>query len=533
MSDIKIVIGAEVAAAEAGLKKVQGELGKTAAISKTATMAFAGVENTAKELSSTLLSSVGPAAALAGIGIATAGAVAWLKIVAKDFISVGNAAELSAQKIKDYKKIVDSATESIAKEASQVAGLLSVLKNEEETRKRKLDAIKELQKLQPEIFAGLKLEKDEVIGLDNAYQSYIENLRSVIAAKIIQAQIEAKVTQLLKIQGAENTKQQQEQLDLLKQTISGNKSLAQIKKDLQNTKLGGGFITDKQESEQVAKLNNDISGLLEKLKEFSKTIKVKEIKVKPEKVTIEIDPSRVAAIGNIKEFEPKLRGPLQTIFEQDVVIKPSVTIEITDKQLKKISDGFTELFRQARIEELAEAFSKQVSDVIQDTITSSITGVADALSNVLAGDRNAIPNLFSGLMSSLGQQVQDLGKFLIKSAITIKIAKEAFQKLLANPIAAAIVGVGLIALGALLKAQASKQYKGFATGVRNFEGGFAMVGERGPERVFLPKGSSVQPNNELSAFSGGGITLMPSIQYSGDGFRIMLDKVDKRWGRNN
>jgi hypothetical protein len=44
---------------------------------------------------------------------------------------------------------------------------------------------------------------------------------------------------------------------------------------------------------------------------------------------------------------------------------------------------------------------------------------------------------------------------------------------------------------------------GFATGVRNFSGGLAVVGENGPELVNLPRGSDVIPNNELpSSFSG-------------------------------
>lgn len=38
---------------------------------------------------------------------------------------------------------------------------------------------------------------------------------------------------------------------------------------------------------------------------------------------------------------------------------------------------------------------------------------------------------------------------------------------------------------------------GFASGVTNFGGGLAMVGERGPELVNLPRGSSVTPNNKL------------------------------------
>lgn len=45
----------------------------------------------------------------------------------------------------------------------------------------------------------------------------------------------------------------------------------------------------------------------------------------------------------------------------------------------------------------------------------------------------------------------------------------------------------------------------FATGVTNFRGGLAIVGERGPELVNLPAGSSVIPNHQIS--SGQNITI--------------------------
>lgn len=47
---------------------------------------------------------------------------------------------------------------------------------------------------------------------------------------------------------------------------------------------------------------------------------------------------------------------------------------------------------------------------------------------------------------------------------------------------------------------------GFAEGVTNFRGGMAIVGERGPELVNLPRGSSVTPNNAL-----GGDTIIVNI----------------------
>ena len=207
MPNIEITATANVNQGVEGLKKVQQELGNTAiaaqkvdsTLGKTGT-AIIGVGGAAKnaipkvsELGTSFIKSHAQTlifgAAMAGIGVAVAAASYWLKIVAKDFINTGNAAEDVGKKIKEYNDLVKSVTESVAKETTQVIGLLAVLKSETETRDRKLAAIKELQKIQPEIFNGLRLEKDAVIGLDEAYVSYIANLKNVIAAKILQAQI--------------------------------------------------------------------------------------------------------------------------------------------------------------------------------------------------------------------------------------------------------------------------------------------------------------------------------------------------------
>lgn len=49
----------------------------------------------------------------------------------------------------------------------------------------------------------------------------------------------------------------------------------------------------------------------------------------------------------------------------------------------------------------------------------------------------------------------------------------------------------------------SMHIPGFATGVTNFGGGMALVGENGPEYVNLPRGSSVYTNSQSQAMSGG------------------------------
>lgn len=56
---------------------------------------------------------------------------------------------------------------------------------------------------------------------------------------------------------------------------------------------------------------------------------------------------------------------------------------------------------------------------------------------------------------------------------------------------------------------------GFAGGVRNFGGGLAIVGERGPEMVHLPSGSNVYTNGEMQGMMLGGSPLTVNVDARG------------------
>ena len=72
----------------------------------------------------------------------------------------------------------------------------------------------------------------------------------------------------------------------------------------------------------------------------------------------------------------------------------------------------------------------------------------------------------------------------------------------------AVIGFGLQlgsvgAFGKSLQTKINRPVPGFANGTNFAPGGLAMVGERGPELVNLPRGASVTPNRALG---GGGVT---------------------------
>ncbi len=555
MSDIKIVIGAEVAAAESGLKKVQAQLANTAVAatkadsamvklkggSNQATFALTnlgrviqdapygiiGITNninpllesfqrlkvetgSTKEAFKSLASGLVGAG---GIGLAVSAATSILSVLALNgFFRTGEEAEKASKKVKTFGDFLRQATDEVAREQTEVLGLIGVLKSENETRDRKLSAIKELQNIQPEIFKNLKLEQGAVIGLDTAYKAYVANLQNVITAKILQSQLEEKISRQLELQKILASTQgtfNKPLKDFSATSLEAAKAQKELADQLFKTqKIFGTNITGQQASLELNKLTNEIDGLSKKLFELSKTIKLPEITVAAEKIKIEPpkDPRfYVNSLRNLfkdiedKEFTSKIVVNVQPQFKTDPAGINKAAIELAD----------------------------QVNAIVKSVFVDAFSGLGEAIGDALSGV--SIDGAFSGIVKSLAGGLKAIGQKIIEANVQLAILKKIG---FSNPVVGIAVGVAITALGAALQNAVSKQ-KAFATGVRNFGGGAALVGERGPEMVYLPKGSSVQPNNELNAYGGGGITLMPSIKYEGDGFRVMLNRVDARWSRNN
>lgn len=188
-----------------------------------------------------------------------------------------------------------------------------------------------------------------------------------------------------------------------------------------------------------------------------------------------------------------------------------------------------------------EAFQKEATDAINETISNiindTISNVAESIGEALAGGKDVVPRLFDNIIKGIGQQIKELGKYLVKIGLEKLAIDKAIKALGLNPAATIAVGFAAQILGSLLISAAQKKSSslgsGFASGTTGVQqGGIFNVGERGPERIFLPSGAKVQPNNELNAFSGGGVILQPSIHYEGTGFRIMLNRVDAQMDRN-
>jgi hypothetical protein len=160
-----------------------------------------------------------------------------------------------------------------------------------------------------------------------------------------------------------------------------------------------------------------------------------------------------------------------------------------------------------------KAMQKETAARIQmiDTIAGSMQ--AGFVSMLKAEDSFATSakKLFAGVRDTILNMIAELITAEIARFAVVKILgiKEAQTKAVAAHANIPIFGlaIGLAAAAALASA-----IGGFANGVRNFGGGLAIVGERGPELVDLSRGSSVISNTQtrgvLAGAGGGGLTFI-------------------------
>ena len=442
---------------------------------------------------------IGPA----GLGFAISTASSLLLVFGDKLFSAGKKSSEAADNFKKLSDATKAIFEGAGKEAAEVSTLIAVLKSETETRERKLIAIKELQKIQPEVFNGIKLEGNAVSGLDDAYKNYISNLRTVIAVKIKQAQLEQLITKQLQLQGATRTNTENALFDAV-----NNFQDSQLNAARQDPSQRGAIAQSilGKRGELKGELNQvqaDIDFILRQIGELSKGVKLTNTSTG----NITVNPDRVTVKPLTAVFDIDLEGP--AVFAADSFGNYFST-ELGNYFKRPITTDFSLLQAlqpklKTEAQKLAESFNSILSAGFQDSFSSLGEGLGNALSGKDFG---------AGLTQALGGLLSSLGKALIQYGAI----KEGLDKIFgaggfAIPGAVAI-GLGVLAIAA-------------GKAISNFGGGRAvggavkagtgyLVGENGPEYFQPGTSGSIIPNGRLSTMSGGGFAGRVVFEISGN-----------------
>lgn len=426
---------------------------------------------------------VGQLAGPAGIALAISTVTSLLITFGDKLFTTSKATQKVASDADKLKDSINGIFAETAKEATAVNGFLGILRNETETRERKLAAIKELQQIQPQIFSGLKLEGEAVVGLDNAYKNYLENLKTVIAVKIKQAQLEQLIEKQLKLQGVTLTANE-------KTLVDGTKRFQELLSNdprLQGTDASRikQYYTDQenQSKKTLSALQRDISQIQSEITQLSTGIQTKPITTKIDKADVEIKSFKIVALPSLLD---ELDKAIENIKAQPKVVNipvaPRIKTVAIDQELNRFVETVNQAFANLQIE--------------------SFASVGEALGNILGG--GDIRSAFQSFGEVIAGGLQAIGRQLIAISGLAKLTKEALASLFTNPGLALAAGIGLIAAGAALRASIQGGLQARALGGPVSGGQPYLVGERGPE-LFVPSVSGgIVPNNSVGSFMSGG-----------------------------
>ena len=421
------------------------------------------------------------------------------------------ALEFEIKSGKGYALDLFAAEQAVTSLRYKEAELNNDLAKAERILKNASDATFEFSKSQQGAFSSTNKFQNAFIGLgdlttvsENQLKSFNEEQRSyidvVIAAGKEVAKLRGEKEKLynqeiiadrqLKLVSANEKRRIQDEINKQRARDSKKKPeetiddvLRALQDSLADQQVFSGLFNESTLKKQFDLVKSTIEKLVSKFNLGPDDKRILELKVKL---------SSLQAKLAVEEFNKNLK---EIKYEEPKI--PAFQQKSIDAAKKKYDDykKFLEK-RNADVQKLMQDNADKINGIIEATIENIAVGFGEALGAALSGQ--GIGGFFVNIYKILGQGLQDIGQYMIQAAISIEAIK---KFLIANPALAIAGGIALIGIGSALKSYFNQN--AFAVGTRSAPGGMALVGERGPEMVNLPRGSQVIPAAQTAQMMGG------------------------------
>lgn len=223
-------------------------------------------------------------------------------------------------------------------------------------------------------------------------------------------------------------------------------------------------------------LENLIKSLLPNISDDAIIHPLKVDKVKPIKEVIEVL-KKVHDVIELQSKDLSIKIPVNVTPSSPLEATDIIPPEVQDRMDKlaflsgaKVGGSFKKGFNFNSLSK--EALDKLVANVkaeldavgsiLDNFKVNAAAAIGEAIGNALGGGKDAFKNLFGGIFKELGSALQELGKIALKVGFGMAAIKKAFSSL--NPALAIAAGIGLIALGALIKSSIANAAPAFAHG---------------------------------------------------------------------
>lgn len=484
--------------------------------------------------------------------------------------------------------VTKAAAASISAEKVRVETLVGVLKDNTASLQDKKAALEQLQKISPQYFGNLDLEKGKVEGLTVAVSNYTRALEKQAIVKQATDEIARLTTQLNDLgDAADPTLLQQagnalqslalgplagklafEQLneqtrvfneqDIRAATAAKIEALRKLVKenlDLSSATQGATQATNSYQS-AVSSASNSAKTYANVLKEIGDAVETAKL------LGDDVDAAKVDALRKgveqlIQEgFKPasaevqNLKNQLDALSKSPIlidIIRPKpVTQPVLPTTPTQPPTPPGVVTGEKTDEEIRAEKILEIQNSLKEG-TASFAEVFRATESIVSESGSVMQNVFLGMASAI-QSAAASGEASLKSlALTaasagLKIVRSYIQQGVAAAVAKALQSIpfplniaagaaaGALAAGLFTRFVSSIGIKGFARGTQNFGGGLAVVGEAGPEVVSMPRRSKIfNASQSRDILSGGNATPQPiiiggEIRFNGRDLFLIVEK---------
>ena len=343
-----------------------------------------------------------------------------LAAVVSYFVFFNKTVDVAVKKQTLLSKITDTASKSIANEKAKLTELLAIARHEGVSKKQRLEAIREINKISPEFLGNLTLETINTDAAAKAVENYNNQLLQT-------AKVKAAQTKLQEIQAAK--------IDI---ELSEGKKLVKNAADLKKLKEEALTVEDRLKIKTLekvgyGKVSNGIHSAQLKQLQDEEDLLLSIITHNKIKNTV-TSSGGTDKKGNKKLTATKLEGVGASLNIANPIIAEGAKV---DGALNGINSSLID-------------FSETASAIVSGAATNVLTGFGEMIGGLIAGNLT-MGDVAGGLLTIIGNMATELGKAAIGIGVGMLAIKAAFK----NPFTAIAAGVALVALGAVISSAAS------------------------------------------------------------------------------
>ncbi len=417
---------------------------------------------------------------------------------------------------KEFANLSAQAGRSIAAEKVALDNLIRTANNERISKEKRLDAIKELNRVVPQYNGELTLETLNTDKAREATDKYVQSLLLKAKVQAAQEKLVEVERQLLDLMlGQSEAADPSFWQNLGNAVTSFGSQSAYMGKTLETV------VDNMQEEEkQLTSLQKKLLGFLQSNQDVVDGLKGQETTL-----------ADVGAQGDqTRKSLTKLTGVMNTMFVDNEPTELYTWVDAMNQvgaAANKLIPTLTKAQQTAGA--VAASINEQVGPAIQDAAATIASGFGKILAGFATGT-SGLRDIANLIIGTLGDLMIRLGEIAIQAGIGIQAIKAAFESL--NPAVAIAAGIALIAFGSLIKSAIQSAPPDVALAQGGLVRGetLALIGDN-RNAAFDPE--VVAPLSKLRDFinpnqGAGGVDVHISGKLEGNDLKLVIDRQIER-----